>query len=341
MRQLSLFLPIRQARAFTSRRAEHFLPVPPFDGICKRGAQVSTHGRVKHHNGPLTSGWTNGSGYLCTKINAKSYLVHRLVAETFLAQQKEDLQRRTESAHALQVDHIDGNKKNNAVDNLQWLDTKQHREKTAREIARPKPLFASSRPVVARCRHTGRITSFQQAAIAARHFQVHSLTMFKTLIGRYRPSFLRDYTLTYAAHRNRDGERFRTISFVKEAYHSLPPSQRPSRLPKVSNQGRVRHVNGHVTEGTYLSTGYRRVTLRGRNFLVHRLVAEVWLADEKAKWLEKGCTEDELEVDHIDGRRDNNCSQNLRWLPKKQHQSMTARRTWERRKGGRSTGQGM
>lgn len=50
------------------------------------------------------------SGYKRIKLNGKSYKVHRLVAEAFIPN-PESLP---------QVNHIDGNKLNNHIDNLEW-----------------------------------------------------------------------------------------------------------------------------------------------------------------------------------------------------------------------------
>lgn len=57
------------------------------------------------------------NGYLQIKLydkdsKRKSYLIHRLVAMTFL---------KNENSSILTVDHIDGNKLNNNVDNLRWV----------------------------------------------------------------------------------------------------------------------------------------------------------------------------------------------------------------------------
>lgn len=58
--------------------------------------------------------WTAGcklmDGYMQGQINKKRYLVHRLVADTFLLNLK----------GKPQVDHKDRNRSNNCVDNLRW-----------------------------------------------------------------------------------------------------------------------------------------------------------------------------------------------------------------------------
>lgn len=75
--------------------------------------QISNLGRVRSYkNGKekLIKGWIQNTGYLTVSLNNKKYSVHRLVAETFI--------------HKLKgknyVNHIDGNKLNNNVNNLEW-----------------------------------------------------------------------------------------------------------------------------------------------------------------------------------------------------------------------------
>ena len=59
--------------------------------------------------------WDNG-GYLYVKLNKKNYAVHRLVAETFI----ENPEGKSD------VNHKDGNKYNNKVENLEWTTRKEN-----------------------------------------------------------------------------------------------------------------------------------------------------------------------------------------------------------------------
>lgn len=84
--------------------------------------QISNLGRVKRTswarnspNGKILKPSKNHSGYLtvCIRKDKKSYckLIHRLIAEAFI-----DNPNNYET-----VDHIDGDKTNNTINNLQWM----------------------------------------------------------------------------------------------------------------------------------------------------------------------------------------------------------------------------
>lgn len=65
----------------------------------------------------LLSPFDNGHGYLAIRIkNSKPFYLHRIVAETFLSNPK----------GLPEVNHIDGNKENNTVSNLEWVTRTQN-----------------------------------------------------------------------------------------------------------------------------------------------------------------------------------------------------------------------
>lgn len=88
---------------------------------CSNGNyQISSFGNVRSVNFNRTRKQQilkpadNGRGYLyvCLRINKKpkNFLIHRLTASAFLIEDK----------NRLEVNHIDGNKLNNRVENLEW-----------------------------------------------------------------------------------------------------------------------------------------------------------------------------------------------------------------------------
>ena len=83
--------------------------------------EVSNKGRVKFFSrgniNRITYGTLNKiTGYLTIWINGRHYAVHRLVAETFIQNTK----------NKPEVNHINADKKDNCIENLEWCDRKEN-----------------------------------------------------------------------------------------------------------------------------------------------------------------------------------------------------------------------
>lgn len=94
---------------------------------------VSNYGNIKRHgkSGDFNlKGYADGNGYLTftARVNGKSkrLMVHRLVAEYFLPKVEEKQL----------VNHIDGDKMNAHVDNLEWIN---HRDNLIHGIKNKRP----------------------------------------------------------------------------------------------------------------------------------------------------------------------------------------------------------
>jgi hypothetical protein len=82
----------------------------PNYGICANGKVINLK------NNRILSGSKDKDGYLRVSLDNKSLTMHRLVAENFIPNPK----------RLPIINHKDGNKQNNLVDNLEWVTHSQN-----------------------------------------------------------------------------------------------------------------------------------------------------------------------------------------------------------------------
>lgn len=84
-------------------------------------------GRVRKHKGQLLSSWVDQDGYRRVRLkvyqNNDQQHIHRLVALAFITNDNPEVKGT--------VDHIDADKQNNCVGNLQWLSRSDNSKKKA------------------------------------------------------------------------------------------------------------------------------------------------------------------------------------------------------------------
>lgn len=80
--------------------------------------EITTDGQIiNKKTGHILKGQPNAKGYLRVSISKKLMFVHRLVAEKYIPNPN----------NLPQVNHKDGNKLNNSVENLEWVSNQQNR----------------------------------------------------------------------------------------------------------------------------------------------------------------------------------------------------------------------
>lgn len=97
------------------------------------------------------------------------------------------------------------------------------------------------------------------------------------------------------------------IFTMKEVYKEIVTAQGWF----ISNKGQIKDKNGNKRKPTLHPKGYLQISLSGKNYLVHRLVATLFLENPENK----------PQVDHIDGDKTNNCVENLRWTTSHENNS--------------------
>jgi hypothetical protein len=100
---------------------ERWKKVPELENV-----KVSSLGNVKI-NGKLTRPKVNGHGYFIVEYEKRLYFVHRLVAKAFL---KHNLEKYDT------IDHIDQNKRNNALSNLEIVPHEENLRRAENNIIR-------------------------------------------------------------------------------------------------------------------------------------------------------------------------------------------------------------
>lgn len=95
----------------------HLLKQNGFYGVIGDNYFITESGELYYGNRRL-SGTVNEKGYIRVGMQSDKFMIHRIVASAFI--HNDDIERKTE------VNHIDGNKMNNCVSNLEWVSTKEN-----------------------------------------------------------------------------------------------------------------------------------------------------------------------------------------------------------------------
>ncbi len=151
----------------------------PYSLVNIEGYSISTRGRVKNNKGRITEGYSKKDDYIVVNINNKGYYMHRLVALVFIPNPHNNPI----------VNHIDGNKQNPRIENLEWTDHSGNRNHAVL-IG-----IVKTKPVIQYDSSNNKINEFNSIKEASEYLNIDVSTVRTICNGQY--SLPRKYTLEW------------------------------------------------------------------------------------------------------------------------------------------------
>ncbi len=248
--------------------------------------EISDQGNVRHvnKNTTLTQGLNNGYKQVTLRLNGKSKIVavHRLVATEFLGNDE----------GKATVNHINGNKIDNRLANLEWSTQKEnvhHSMKTGLNRVRVCPITQFSMD-------GKEIAKFSSIREIEEKFKYDRSLIIRVCKGKGKSGY--GYTWKYTNDDSPVKDEPNGKHYLDYDKYVIVDDGRVFSKKTKKFLKPVKNANGH----TYVT--FSETKRKKKNFYIHTLVARLYLPNP-----------DNLPtVNHINGIRDDNNVSNLKWV---------------------------
>ena len=287
------------------------------------GWQVSSFGRIRSPKGVVTRGSLTPPGYRTLGLCGQTWPVHRAIMITFYGLPSH--------VEAWQVNHRDGDKSNNHLDNLEYTSSSQNIAHSFANLQRQDPCHARSKAVQWRRQREALWQTCKSICSAALEIGMSRQTVSKHCHNR---SSVKGIEFRFA---DQIGTAFSGEQW-KPMLDPVSGLEAPGRM--VSSFGRITSSRSVVSKGCLSKMGYYQTSISSysirRTVLVHRLVAAAFLGPPPSICHSM--------VNHRDLDKGNNSVENLEWTTPSENRlhflanSCQKRRSdgkpvWSRRKG--------
>jgi hypothetical protein len=264
--------------------------------------EVSSFGNIKNKTTKkLLKLQKNYSGYLKVSLlnnNKKSFscIVHRLVAKAFIHN----------TEHKSTVNHIDRNRSNNHIRNLEWSTMSEQNYHSALVSQKGNP--NNCRDICQINIETNKIIrEFISIRNAAIWIIDNNLTHIKEKNDLFL-SIISSKICAVANNKRNNAYNFKWKYIIKddienEIWNEIPFEIVDKYNYLVSNFGRFKNNKKQIKMNHKSDSGYKRLSINKKTYLLHRLVALTFLENPENKEF----------VNHKDGNKLNNLLENLEW----------------------------
>jgi hypothetical protein len=245
----------------------------------------------------------NTDGYYRINIHEDKlynrYSVHRFIYECFNGKIDDKLQ----------IDHINGNKIDNSINNLQALNSKDHNEKTFKnnnEI-RLKQSVKKQKKILLIEYDTNNNILIEKIYNCSEDL-CNILNLSRVTISRYAKNEIKfdKYLLKYYEEKI-ENEVWKIIDDHRFIGYEF------------SNMGRIKKQNGLITFGNLNNIGYYLININNYRYTMHYLICLAFNGSPNGEY------GNEITVDHIDRNRVNNKSDNLKWATRVEQATNTSK----------------